>query len=164
MEKRTVLAGLFALGQAITAASPASAASANASGAAALALAGVVAGHSPVLSSTDRRVMARLFADRPVTFPADRKLTVAASSIECRISSTDIASRTCELRFDERRHGARTVGLSGRAASEVFAALTAAGAGSGEVAKVSALSCTIDPNEIRRRAGGGADCVFEKGG
>src|SRR6267143_5915537 len=58
MKKRTVLAVLFVLGQGV---SIASAASGNTSGAPALALAGVMASHSSVLASFDRRAMARLF-------------------------------------------------------------------------------------------------------
>jgi hypothetical protein len=58
MKKRTILAVSFVLGQGV---STASAAPGNASGPAALALAGVVASHSSVLASFDRRAMARLF-------------------------------------------------------------------------------------------------------
>ena len=52
MKKRTILAVSFVLGQGV---STASAAPGNASGPAALALAGVVASHSSVLASFDRR-------------------------------------------------------------------------------------------------------------
>ena len=62
MKKRTILAVSFVLGQGV---STASAASGNASGPAALALAGVVASHSLVLASYDRRAMARLFGGNP---------------------------------------------------------------------------------------------------
>jgi hypothetical protein len=165
IKKRTALAVLLVLGKGI---SIASAASGNASGPAALALAGVTAPHSPVLSSTDRRSMARLFAGHPISFPAGRKISVTANSIDCRISSVDIASRTCELVFEDPRRGERKVSRSGSAANELFATLAVAGVTSGGAAgsifeKVTKLVCTIDPNEMRRKAGSGADCVFEKG-
>jgi hypothetical protein len=165
IKKRRIMAVLLALGKGITIAS---AASGNVSGAAAVALAGVVASHSPVLSSADRRAMARLFAGNPISFPPSRKISVTANSIDCRISSADIVSRSCDLTFEDRRRGDRKVSRSGRAANELFATLAAAGVASGGVTgsaveKVNKLVCTIDPNEIRKKAGGGADCVFEKG-
>jgi hypothetical protein len=164
MKKRTFLAVLLALGNGI---STASAASGNISGPAALALAGVVASHSPLLSSADRRSMARLFAGHPISFPARGKISVAANSIGCRISSVDIASRTCDLVFEDRRRGDRKVSRSGRAANELFATLAVAGvapsgAAGSSFEKITKLVCTIDPNEIRQKAGGGADCAFEK--
>jgi hypothetical protein len=166
MNKCTVLAVFLVLGKGITIAS---AASGNASGPAALALAGVVAPHSPVLSSADRRSLARLFAGNPISFPAGRKISVAVDSIDCRVSGADIASRTCELAFEDRRRGERKVSRSGRPANELFATLAVAGVTSGGAAgstfeKVTKLVCTIDPNEMRQKAGSGADCVFEKGG
>jgi hypothetical protein len=163
MKKRTVLAVLLALGKGI---SIASAASGNTSGPAALALAGVVAPHSPVMSSADRRTMARVFAGNPVSFPGGRKISVTANSIDCRINGADIASRTCNLAFEDRRRGEQKVSRSGRAANELSATLAVAGAPPSGAAgstfeKVTKLVCTIDPNEIRRKAGGGADCVFD---
>jgi hypothetical protein len=165
MKKCTVLAVLLLLGEGITIAS---AASGNVSGPAALVLAGVVAPHSPVLSSADRRSMARLFAGFPISFPAGRTISVAANSMDCRMSSVDIASRTCDLAFEDRRRGERKISRSGRAANEIFATLAAAGIAPGGAAgstseRVTKLVCTIDPNVIRQKAGGGADCVFEKG-
>jgi hypothetical protein len=148
---------LVALGKGITIAS---AASGNISGPAAVALAGVVAPHSPVLSSTDRRAMARLFAGNPISFPAGRKISVTADSIDCRVSSTDIVSRTCDLTFEDRRRGDGKVSRSGRAANELFATLAAAGVASGgaigsTVEKVTKLVWTIDPSEIQQKAGSG---------
>jgi hypothetical protein len=162
MKKHTMMAVLLALGNGITIAS---AASGNISGPAAVAIAGVVAPHSPVLSSADRRAMARVFAGSPISFPAGRKISVTANSIDCRVSSADIGSRACDLTFEDPRRGDRKVSGSGRAANELFATLAAAsgGATGSTVEKVTKLVCTIDPNEIRQKAGSGADCVFEKG-
>jgi hypothetical protein len=168
MKKHTVLAVLLALGLVLgKGISIASAAAGNASGPAAIALAGVVASHSPVMSSADRRVMARLFAGNPVSFPAGRKISVTANSIDCRISSVDIVSRRCDLAFEDRSRGDRKVSRSGPAANELFATLAAAGVGPSGAAgstseRVTKLVCTIDPNEIQQKAGGGADCAFER--
>jgi hypothetical protein len=158
MKKCTVPAVLFMLG---TGMSMASAAAGAASGPTALALAGVVATHSPVLSSADRRTVARLFAGNTVSFPQGRKISVTAASIDCRISTVDIMSRSCEVAFENRK---RT--LKGREANELFATLVAAGvtpegAAGSSLEKITKLVCTIDPNAIQQKAGGGADCTFE---
>jgi hypothetical protein len=161
MKKRIALAASLILGQGV---STASAASGSASGPAALALAGVVAAHSSVLGSFDRRAMARLFAgNSAISFPPNRKISVSADSIVCRASNVDITSRTCELAF-----GAGKRLLKGREANELFATLAAAGvapegAAGSIIESVAKLACTIDPNEIRQKAGGGAQCVFETG-
>jgi hypothetical protein len=161
MKKLTVLAVLLVLGQG---GSVASAASGNASGPAALALAAVVAAHSSVLASFERRAMARLFGgNSSISFPPNRKISVTADSVACRTSNVDITSRTCELAF-----GAGKRVLKGREANELFATLAVAGVASEGAAgsiieSVTKLACTIDPNEIRRKEGGGAQCAFETG-
>jgi hypothetical protein len=161
MKKRTMLAVLFVLWPG---GSTAPAASGNASGPAALALAGVVALHSSVLASSDRRAMARLLGGNGgISFPPSRKISVTADSIVCRASNVVITARTCELAL---RAGTRF--LEGREANELAATLVAAGvapegsAGS-IVESVTKLACTIDPTEIRQKAGGGAQCAFETG-
>ena len=161
MKKRMGLAALLILGQAV---STASAASGSTSGPAGLALASVVAAHSSVLASFDRRAMARLFAgNSAIRFPPNRKISVNADSIVCRASNVDITSRTCELAF-----GAGKRFLKAREANELFATLAAAGVASegaagSTIESVTKLICTIDPNEIRQKAGGGAQCAFETG-
>ena len=161
MKQHTALAFFLVLGQGV---STASAASGSASGPAALALAGVVSAHSSVLGSYDRRAMARLFGGNTViSFPPNRKISVNADSIVCRASDVDITSHTCELVF-----GAGKRMLKGREAKELFATLAAAGVASehatGSIIEgVTKLACTIDPNEIRQKAGGGAQCTFETG-
>jgi hypothetical protein len=156
-----MLAVLFVLGPGV---STALAASGNASGPAALALAGVVAAHSSALSSYDRRAMARLFGGHSgISFPPGRKISVTADSIVCRASNVVITARTCELAF---RAGKRL--LEGREANELAATLVAAGvapegAAGSIVESVTKLACTVDPTEIRQKAGGGAQCAFETG-
>jgi hypothetical protein len=161
MKKPMAFALSLVLGQA-AAASAAAAAPATASGAPALALAAVVAEHSPLLSARDRRVIARLFGgDTRFGFPGNGKLSVTADAVVCRFSNVDITARTCELTF-----GAHKRTLKGREANELTATAAAADVPSGVaagsvIARVSKLVCTLDPAEIKQKAGGGAACAFE---
>ena len=59
-------------------------------------------------------------------------------------------------------------GPTGRDANEVGATMAAAGiasegAAGSSIEGVSKLRCTLDPNEIMQKAGGGAECSFETG-
>jgi hypothetical protein len=142
---------------------PAVAAPAMATGPAALALAAVVAEHTP-LGSFEKRVMRRLFnGDTGLGTNLTGKISVEAASVICRVSNVDITARSCDLTF---RTNKRT--LRGREANELYATMVAAGVASEGAAgsiveSVSKLACTIDPREIRQRAGRGADCTFETG-
>ena len=140
----------------------ASAAPGTATGPAALALAAVIAQHSPAMRAFDRRVIARLFrGNTGFGFTPNTKISVDADSVVCRVSNVDITSRRCELKFGSRK---RT--LTGREANEVGATAAAAGipsqgAAGASIESVSNLRCTIDPNEVMQKAGGGAECSFE---
>ena len=144
--------------------SAASAAPGTASGPTALALAAVIAQHSPAVRAFDKRVIARLFrGNTNFGFTPNTKISVDAESVTCRVSNVDITSRSCELNF-----GARKRTLTGRDANEVGATMAAAGipsegAAGSSIESVSKLRCTIDPNEIMQKAGGGAQCSFETG-
>ena len=144
--------------------SSASAAPGNASGPTALALAAVIAQHSPAVRAFDRRVIARLFrGNTRFGFTPNTKISVDADSVVCRTSNVDITQRSCELTFGSRK---RT--LTGREANEVGATAAAAGvpsegAAGSSIETISKLRCTIDPNEIMQKAGGGANCNFETG-
>jgi hypothetical protein len=159
---RMVLAMLLALGQAAATITLAQAASA--SGPSALALAAVVAEHSPVLRSFDRRAVRRLFDGHSnIFFPPNRKISVKADSVSCRASDVDITARSCELVFGHRKRH-----FTGRQANEVFATLAAAGVASEGAAgsineAIKNLVCTLDPKVIKEKAGGGADCMFDAG-
>jgi hypothetical protein len=92
-----------------------------------------------------------------------KKISVTADKIVCRVSNVDITARSCELTFK----GAKQT-ISGRRASEIFATEAMAGipadGAAGSVSEgLSKLNCTLDPTEIRKKAGGGADCSFETG-
>lgn len=143
-------------------ASAASAAPATASGPNALALAGVVALYSPLLTSDEREAISAFFVGQGGVRYA-KKISVTADRIVCRVSNVDITARSCELTF----RGARQT-ITGRRASEIFATEAMAGVApdgaAGSVTEsLSKLSCTIDPAEIKQKAGGGATCAFETG-
>jgi hypothetical protein len=136
----------------------------TATGPAALALAAVVAEHSRLVSAFHKRVVARLFGgDTHFGFTPGRKISVTADSIMCKTSNVDITERTCDLTFSV---GKRS--LRGREANELSATAAVAGAPSEGAAgsvieSFSKLDCTIDPNEIMQKAGGGAQCTFDAG-
>ena len=119
MRKLILLVLFVALGQ-----EAAVAKSITATGPTALALAVVVADHSPLVSAFHNRVLARLFGGNTnFGFTPGTKISVTADSIVCRTSNVDITSRTCELTF--------TVGkraLRGREANELSATAAVAGA------------------------------------
>jgi len=129
----------------------------------ALALAGVVAPHDPLLGALNRHRVARLFDGRSVHAPAGLVIHVTADQATCRASDVDITFRSCELTF-----GARKRSLSGRAAAEIFATMIEAGVPSNGAAgsiyeSVTALDCALDPYVIAQKAGGGATCAFTPG-
>ena len=136
----------------------------TATGPTALALAAVIAQHSPAVRAFDKRVIARLFrGNTSFGFTPNTKISVDADSVVCRVGNVDITSRSCELKFGSRK---RT--LTGRQANEVGATAAAGGipsegAAGSSIESVSKLRCTIDPNEIMQKAGGGANCTFETG-
>jgi hypothetical protein len=142
---------------------PASAAPGNATGPSALALAAVVASYSSVLGSYDRRTMARLFGGHTANgFPPNRKISVTADSIMCRVSDVDLTARSCELVF---KGGAKR-SLAGRAANELYATLAVAGvmaegAAGSLIESITKLDCTIDPTMVNQKNGGGADCTWQ---
>jgi hypothetical protein len=136
----------------------------TATGPTALALAAVIAQQSPSVRPLDKRVIARLFGGNTrFGFTPSTKISVDADSVVCRVSNVDITQRSCDLTFGSRK---RT--LTGREANEIFATTAAAGipsegAAGSSVESVSKLRCTLDPNEIMQKAGGGAECSFETG-
>ncbi len=141
-------------------ASAALAAGANTvNGAAALALAGVVAPYSPLLPAVYKKAVAGIFDGNPDASYKD-KITVTADKIVCRTSNVDITARSCELTF-----GKGTEKLTGRAANEIYATLVMAGIPSDGAAgsvfeSLSKLDCTLDPTALKDKAGGGATCSY----
>jgi len=134
----------------------------SATGSAALALAGVVASHSPKLSPAEKKTVAAFF-DGKTDVPYAAKIKVTADKIVCRIGNVDITSRSCDIAFI-----GETISLKGREANELYATEAMAGVPSDGAAgsifeAVSKLVCTLDPTGIKDKSGGGAECTFEAG-
>ena len=146
----------------VAGASATQAAPATVSGPNALALAGVVALYSPLLSGDERETAAALFVgEKDVRYA--KKITVTADKIVCRVSNVDIAARSCELTFNGKKQT-----VSGRRANEIFATEAMAGVPSDGAAgstfeSLSKLNCTLDPKAIKQKDGSGASCTFETG-
>jgi hypothetical protein len=141
-----------------------SAPAATAAGPGALALAALVGAHSPLLARHEKRALTRLLDGHSrVGYPPVGKFSVKADAVVCRASNVDITSRSCKLTF-----GARSVNLTGRQAHELYATIAEAGvppdgAAGSVFESLSHLVCTIDPQVIAQKAGGGADCTFDPG-
>jgi hypothetical protein len=132
------------------------------SGTTALALAGVIAPLSPILSEAEQKAMAMLFAAN-ANIPYKKPIVVTADRIVCRTSNVDITLRSCEVTF-----GSKVKTVNGPTANEIFATEALAGIASDGAAgsnfeSLTKLSCTIDPNAIRQKDGSGADCSFQPG-
>ena len=138
----------------------ATASAATFSGSPALALAAVVAAHSPTLSPAERKAVAAIF-DGKGAGPYKDKITVTADKIVCLAENVDITARSCEVTF-----GKKTESFTGRAANELYATEALAGVPSDGAAgkiyeSVSKLKCTLDPKAIAQNDGSGADCSYE---
>jgi hypothetical protein len=130
------------------------------SGSAALALAGVVAAASPLLTSEERKAVDELFAGSS-SISYKKKIAVTADKIVCRAGNVDITARSCELSF-----GKKTKTINGRAANELYSTEAMAGVPSDGAAgkiyeSVAKLNCMLDPQAIKQNDGSGADCTYE---
>ena len=149
---------LAALACALCLASAAEAA--TVSGSPALALAAVVAAHSPTLSAAEKKEVAAIFNGKG-SGAYKGKIVITADKIDCRISNVDITARSCELTF-----GSKKPSFTGREANELYATEVFAGVPSDGAAgtiheAVVKLKCTLDPNAIKQNDGSGADCSYE---
>jgi hypothetical protein len=130
------------------------------SGSPALALAAVVAAHSPVLSPAQKKAVAAIF-DGKGAGPYKDKIDVTTDQIVCRAGNVDITARSCELTFSK-----KTETFVGREANELYATEVYAGVPSdGAAGKIfeslSKLKCTLAPKAIAQNDGSGADCSYE---
>jgi hypothetical protein len=133
---------------------------ADAGGHDALALAALVAEHSPTLSASDKSVMAALFDGHDPSYPAGKKISITVDAVTCFAGDVSINTFSCDLKF-----GKSAINVTGRRGHEIYATLIEAGVpGSGAAGKiyeaVTQLDCTVDPNEIEQSDGGGARCSF----
>jgi hypothetical protein len=128
----------------------------------ALALAVLVAEHSPNVTASNKSVLEKfLNGQTNVTYPPNKKITIAAGAVICRASNVDITQHSCALTF-----GAKKVATLGRKAHELYATLAEVGVppdgAAGSIFEaVTNLDCTIDPTEVKQKAGGGAHCTFD---
>jgi hypothetical protein len=135
---------------------------ATASGSSAFALASLVAVHSPVLSTGDTALIRRLFNGHFHQLRgATKVISVEANAIVCSVGNVDLTAHSCKLTF-----GGKTINLTGDKAYELYATMSQAGVPSEGSAgavheSLSHLVCTINPLEIAKRDGGGADCTFD---
>jgi hypothetical protein len=149
-----------ALATALMFSGSASAQAGSVTGQAALALAGVVAPASHLLSMAEKEAVATLFAANSA-IAHKKKIVVTADKIVCRVSNVDITARSCELTF-----GKTVKTINGRPANEMFATAAMAGIASDGAAgsifeSLSKLTCTLDPVAIKDKAGAGAECSYE---
>ncbi|MBR0818315.1 hypothetical protein [Bradyrhizobium liaoningense] len=159
---RACIVATLVLAGAFNATGASGATPAKATGSTALALAGVIAPLSPNLTGAERKAVAMLFAGTS-DVPYKKPIVVTADRIVCRTGNIDITLRNCEVTFGKK---SRTV--NGSTANEIFATEALAGippdgAAGSNFESLSKLSCTIDPNAIRRKDGSGADCTFQPG-
>lgn len=143
-------------------ATPAAADGPSSSGAGALALAALVAAHSPAFGSQQKQALADML-DGNLNFPSNAPIAVAAESVVCRQGDVDISHHDCTLKF-----GAVTRTLDGRSAHELFATLIengvpSDGAAGSSYESVSHLACTIKPSDVKQKDGGGANCAWAPG-
>jgi hypothetical protein len=134
---------------------------ATVTGAAALALAGVVAQYAPI-PAANKKAVAAFFKGDP-NFPYKGKISVMADKIVCRTSTVDITARSCEVTFKIKKQS-----LTGREANELFATQAMAGipsegAAGSNFESLAKLNCTIDPAQLKSKGGGGAECSYEAG-
>jgi hypothetical protein len=129
------------------------------SGQAALAMAGVVAPYSS-LPAAEKKAVAAFFAGK-TNVPYTKKIIVAADKIVCRTSNVDITARSCELTF-----GTAAKKFTGREANEVYsteamAGIPPDGAAGSNFESISKLSCTLDPAQLKDKAGTGTECSYQ---
>ena len=152
----------FAISLLMLAAGAASAGEASGNGA--LALAALVAPHSPHLKASEKELLAKyLESESQAPFPAGEKFVVKVEDVICRISDVDITSRGCELNF-----GPKKVELKGLEAQALYSTLVeigvpADGAAGTIYESVKNLDCAINPKEVKDGGGAGAKCKFSGG-
>jgi hypothetical protein len=127
-------------------------------GSSALALAALVAEHSPNVKAGNKLLLEKFLNGRVYSY--GKKINVVASGITCKAGDVDITLHECDLTF-----GAQKITAHGRKAHELYATLAEAGvpsegAAGSSIEALSNLDCTIDPVEVKQKAGGGAHCTY----
>ena len=158
-ETKMKLVKLAALVFILSLAGASAATAGSVTGASALALAGVVALYAPLPAANKQAVAAFFKGD--TNFPFKGKISVTAEKIVCRTGNVDITARSCEVTFKTKKQT-----LNGREANELFATEALAGIPSNVAAgsnfeSLSKLNCTLDPAQLKQKAGGGVECTYE---
>ena len=128
----------------------------------ALALAALVAEHSPNVIAVDKIVLARfLNGQTNIHYAPKKKISVKADAVSCKASNVDITEHSCEFTF-----GTKKPATHGRKAHELYATLAEVGVppdgAAGSIFEaLSNLDCTIDPVEVKEKGGGGAHCSYD---
>ena len=133
---------------------------ATSSGHAALAIAALVGGYSPLLSAPQRSLLAKVLNGNAGSVPGEAPIQIQADSVVCHAGDVDISAFACDL-----KSGAWTVRLTGRRANELFASLASMGVATDGAAgtiyvSVSKLHCIVDLAKVAQRDGSGADCAY----
>jgi hypothetical protein len=129
----------------------------------ALALAALVIQLESHAGASEKKVLEKyLNGKNNAPYRSKKKITVKADAITCKASNVDITQHTCNLTF-----GAKKVKTThGRKAHELYATLAevgvpAEGAAGSIIAAISNLDCTVDPVEVKKKAGNGAQCKYD---
>jgi hypothetical protein len=143
----------------------ASAFAVQSNGNAALALAAQIGAEDPVLSASQKSVLAHfLNGQTQVSIPPEaRRITVKADRIRCRMGDVDVGLHDCALTF-----GTRSVTKTGGAGQMLLATMQengveADGAAGTIFYTVAPISCTVDAGQVESHDGGGAKCTFTNG-
>jgi hypothetical protein len=122
-----------------------------------LALATLVAEHSRNVKAGDKFLLGKFLNGQ--TYASKKKIAVAADAVTCKTSDVDITLHSWSDLWSEKDHDTR------QKAHELYATLAEVGVPPDGTAgsifeAVSNLDCTIEPDEVKQKAGGGAHCTF----
>ncbi len=142
---------------------PAMAASGSTDGNAALALAALVAQHTPntLVSNAHKALLAQYLAGHSnAPHPAGTTIHFTTGALVCAAGNVDITHHRCTLAL-----GSTHPTLTGRQAHELYATFAEAGVASDGAAgtlfeSVTHLTCTIKADDVKANGGGGAHCDY----
>lgn len=138
---------------------------AQSTGNAALALAALIGAEDPVLSGTQKHVLAHFLNGQTAVAipPAARRIKTRADKIRCRMGDVDTGLHDCTLTF-----GHREITRAGRTGQLLLATMQENGVQSDGAAgtiyyTVTDISCLVDSTGVERHEGIGATCTFTNG-
>jgi len=137
---------------------------AQSTGNAALALAALIGAEDPVLSQSQKHVLAHFLAGQAVSVPpTSQRIKTRADRIRCRMGDVDTTLHDCTLTF-----GHREITRAGRTGQLLLATLQENGVPPDGAAgtiyyTVTNISCVVDATGVEQHAGIGATCTFTNG-